>query len=450
VEGYFPDVISPIENFFMKNIPNWRKTSALSILIVSFVAFACKDDEQTPAAEVVAISPVAGPKGTALTIAGDNFGTAMSDVEVTINDKPAEIASVANNKIVVIIPDKAGSGKVSTKIRGVALPSQPVFTYQLYVSTLAGNGAAGFANGTGESAKFYGPSGLGLDADENLIVTDNSNNIVRKVSKTGVVTTVAGSLTSGYVDGPADIAQFAGPNGAVVDKSGNIFLADEDSNTIRKITPDGTVSTFAGFDFGFADGTGGAARFGSPSGIAIDKDDNLYVADQINHRIRKITPTAIVTTLAGSGTPGWLDGTGVAAKFFRPVGVAVDQAGNVFVGDLFNHRIRKISPAGVVTTVAGTGVPGFADGDRTVARFQYPAGLAVDADGVLYVADTENNSIRKVDPNGNVSTLTGRNDGHLDGTLENALFKSPREIEIASDGTIYIVDNGSNRIRKID
>jgi sugar lactone lactonase YvrE len=227
--------------------------------------------------------------------------------------------------------------------------------------------------------------------------------------------------------------KFYYPNGSAIDKLGNIYISEEGAARIRKITPLGEVSTLAGNNYGNADGIGMSAQFMNPSGIAIDKQGNLYVADQMNHRIRKITPAGIVTTLAGS-TQGYADGTGSGAQFYRPVGVVVDAQGNVFVGDLFNHKIRKITPSGSVTTIAGS-TYGFADGTGPSAKFAFPAGLALDKEGNLYVADTENQRIRKITPAGIVSTFAGTGtNGTNDGVADVSQFSGPREVDVDAAG----------------
>ena len=424
----------------------------LAVCSLTIAALSCSNDDETPAAEITILSTTSGPKLTPVTIAGSNFGTTLANVTVTFNDKPAEVTEVTNAKITALVPDKAGTGKVVVKIGETTLATQPVFVYELSVSTLAGSGAPGHVDGAGAIAKFDAPSGVTADANGNVFVTDFLNCSIRKITAEGVVSSLAGKLPAGYVDAQGELAQFGYPNGVAVDAQGNLFISDEATHTIRKVTPAGDVTTFAGkgLEPGDLNGTGSAARFKNPSGIAIDNQGNLYVADQFNNRIRKITALGVVTTLAGSGEPSFADGTGAAAKFYRPVGVVVDGAGVVYVGDLFNHRIRKITPAGVVSTVAGTGIAGFVDGTKDEARFRYPAGLALGADGTLYVADTENRCIRKIDANGQVSTLAGRSEGFLDGPLSVALFRSPREIDIDATGTLYVADAGDNRIRKID
>ena len=257
----------------------------------------------------------------------------------------------------------------------------------------------------------------------------------------------------GYADGTGSAARFAGPSGVAVDSAGNIYVADHDTHTIRKITPSGVVSTFAGLagNSGSADGTGNTARFYDPSGIGIDTAGNVYVADTSNHTIRKITAAGVVSTLAGlAGTTGSADGTGSAARFYEPYGVAVDSAGNVYVADYSNNTIRKISSTGVVSTLAGVaGSFGSADGTGTNARLFDPLGVAVDSAGNVYVADTFNNTIRKITPSGVVSTLAGlaRTEGSADGTGNAARFSYPSGVAVDDAGNVYVSDRENNTIR---
>jgi len=235
-------------------------------------------------------------------------------------------------------------------------------------------------------------------------VTDADNNRIRKITPADriedrVVSTFAGSDTEGSGNGTGTAAQFNHPFGVAVDSSGNVFVGDLDNHRIRRITPAGVVSTLAGTGIrGHADGIGNTAQFNDPLGVAVDSSGNVYVADYSNNRIRKITPGGMVSTLAGSGTEGYVDDTGSTAQFKSPTGVAVDSSGNVYVTDFSNHRIRKITPAGVVSTFAGTGTRAHADGTANKAQFNYPSGVAMDSRGNVYVADARNNRIRKITP----------------------------------------------------
>ena len=226
------------------------------------------------------------------------------------------------------------------------------------------------------------------------------------------ITTLAGQVgVGGYADGAGTQAQFRLPNSVAVDSAGNVYVADTANNTIRKITPNGVVSTLAGVSgsHGSADGIGGNARFWAPFGIAVDRSGNVYVADTGNNTIRKITPNGVVSTLAGlAGHPGSKDGIGANARFRNPWGVAVDDAGNVFVADMSNDTIRKITPTGVVSTLAGqAGISGSLDGVGTSAQFNNPFAIAVDSADNIYVSDSANDTIRKITPSGAVSTLAG-------------------------------------------
>jgi sugar lactone lactonase YvrE len=255
----------------------------------------------------------------------------------------------------------------------------------------------------------------------------------------------AGDGNAGFADGAAAKARFADPFGLVMDREGNVYVADAgDNNRIRKIAPDGMVSTLAGGAEGFANGAGAAASFNTPSGLAIDKAGNLYVADTGNNAVRKVTPQGVVTTLAGTGVAGFADGEAAQARFNGPVGVAVDAAGNVFVADSYNDRIRKIGIDGKVTTIAGLDAPGYADGDATLAQFDTPTGIAVDAKGVLVVADTKNGAIRSIDSAGVVTTLAKAPDDE-----KKPLLRRPVSVALAHDGVIYIGDQSRGRLLQL-
>jgi streptogramin lyase len=279
-----------------------------------------------------------------------------------------------------------------------------------------------------------------------VYVADTYNDKIRKITMGGEVTTLAGS-TQGFADGEGSAAQFNRPGGVAVDASGNVYVVDTNNHKIRKITPEGEVTTLAGSTPGFADGTGTAAQFNYPYDLAVDTSGNVYVVDRDNNKIRKITPAGVVTTLAGS-IYGYGDGTGSSAKFKSPLGVAVDVLGNVYVADAGNHKIRKITPAGEVTTVAGS-TQGFADGAATVAQFYFPTGVAVDASGNVYVADRNNHKIRKITPAGEVTTVAGSTQGFADGTGTEAQFNRPYGVAIDASGNMYVADINNHKIRKI-
>jgi sugar lactone lactonase YvrE len=280
------------------------------------------------------------------------------------------------------------------------------------VTTLAGNLAThlpGHADGLGPAAKFSYPEGVAVDAAGTVYVADTSNFCIRKITAAGNVTTLAGDInspSSGGVVGVGATAKFFGPAGIAVDSAGTVYVADLFGHCIRKVDAGGFATTLAGDltnpQAGSADGIGPAARFNTPAGVAVGPDGTVYVADTANHCIRKITPGSVVTTLAGDighPDPGSADGTGPAARFNSPRGIAVDAYGVVYVSDSGNNCIRKITPAGVVTTLAGditSFQSGASSGTGPLARFTTPLGLAVDPNGNVYVAGNRDHCIRKI------------------------------------------------------
>ena len=324
------------------------------------------------------------------------------------------------------------------------------------VTTLAGTaGSVGSADGTGAAASFNFPSGVATDSAGNVYVADSSNHIIRKITPAGVVSTLAGTAgLTGSTDATGAAARFNGPFGVATDRAGNVYVADGSNNTIRKITRAGVVNTLAGTagTTGSTDATGAAASFNQPFGVATDSAGNVYVADSSNHTIRKITPAGVVSTLAGTaGLAGSTDATGAAARFNFPLGVATDSAGNVYVADSFNNAIRKITSAGIVSTLAGMGIAGSADGTGAAAMFDSPVGVAADSAGNIYVADTNNSTIRKITPAGVVTTLAGTaaGFGSADGTGAAARFNFPSRVATDSAGNVYVADTNNSTIRKI-
>jgi len=259
-------------------------------------------------------------------------------------------------------------------------------------------------------------SGLVMDAAGNLYFCDINNNLIRKISPSGIVTRFAGDGTAGFANGTSTAASFNSPQGLAIDAAGNLYVADHGNNLIREINPYGVVTTFAGSGSpGSNNATGTMASFNGPAGLAVDVAGNVYVSDQGNQLIRKITPTGQVSTLAGT-----------AAGFNNPAGLAVDGSGNVYVADQANDLIRMVTPAGVVTTVAGmAGISGSMNGTGTAASFYAPAGLVLDAIGNIYVTDANNALIRKITPAGVVTTLAGGGAGQSNGTGTAASFVNP-------------------------
>lgn len=317
------------------------------------------------------------------------------------------------------------------------------------VISIAGNGNYGFTNGTGNTAQFDKPSGICGDSYGNLYIADHSNHVIRKIDTAGVVTTFAGSGIDGFSDGNSSTAQFSRPWGCIVDNQNRIYVADVGNERIRRISTSGTVTTIAGNGTtGTADGPAlSGATFSSPSGMAIDSQGNLFVVDRVSDRIRKITPTGTVTTVCGS-TPGFSNGTGAGVKFDDPQDMVIDSYDNIYVADRYNNRIRKITPSGVVSTFAGTGSAGTTNGTLSTCTFNQPRGMAIDEYDNIYVIDYNGHKLRKIDINGNVTTLAGNGSvGYLDGPSLSAEFNFPYDVGYVKG--IYIAGNLDHTIRKL-
>lgn len=319
-------------------------------------------------------------------------------------------------------------------------------------TVVAGSDSAGYRDGLGADARFDHPFGLALDNAGNLYVADQGNSLIRKIDPSTNVTTVAGMVgISGLLNGADTVANFNKPFSVAADASGNLFVADAGNNVIRKIASDGMVSTFAGTGVAGADDGTTQATFNSPLGVATDQAGNVYVADYGNDIIRKITADGAVTTIAGKpGVSGSADGPDTTARFNLPESLAVDASGNIYVADNGNNMIRKITPGGVVSTLAGNGAAGKANGNGATASFNSPFGIAVDATGNIYVADAGNNMIRKITPDGTVSTFAGsgvKGAGNATGTQ--ATFNTPAGLAVDAQGNVYVADENNNLIRKI-
>ncbi len=278
------------------------------------------------------------------------------------------------------------------------------------VTTLAGTGVAGYLDGSPTSAKFNNPTGVCVDDSFNVYVADFQNHRIRKIQYNGVVITISGSGTAGYVDGPPASAQFDYPRGICRNKNGIIYVGDSWNHRIRKILPNGTTSTYAGGGSAMGvssvgslkDAKDTAARFYTPAGLAIDKVGNVYVADAYNHRIRKIDTTKQVTTIAGSGATGignggYSNGAVASASLNTPTELNCDSTGTkIYIGDTFNNRVRMVS-SGSLTLVAGKGIAGYLDGQDTVARFNYSRGVVANPSGTkIFVVDFNNHAVRKI------------------------------------------------------
>ena len=312
------------------------------------------------------------------------------------------------------------------------------------VSTFAGS-SPGFANFT--NARFNLPWSIAIQKSNNrAYVADYSNHRIRLILPNGY-TYSYGNGAAGFADGGSTTAKFNRPRGIAVTNNGTVYVADEFNHRIRKMNSSGLVTTLAGSTQGFADGTGSNAKLNRPSGVTVDANGTVYVADRGNHRIRKISPTGVVTTIAGSAA-GFADGTGTAAMFLSPTGIVVDTTGTLYVTDYGNHRIRKITPSGVVTTFAGSTL-GSADGIGTAASFNNPEHLTIDDLGNLYIADRFNHKIRKITPGGVVTTVAGSTQGSQNGTEITAQFNQPSAVAINNQGELLVTDLFNHRIRKI-
>lgn len=415
--------------------------------------------------QITSFAPATARGGASIVITGTNFNKSVNGNTVTINGHVATVTAVNSRgtELTVTVPLRAGSGPVAVTVNSKTATSASSFSYEwayTSVTTLAGSGtgASGFADDpNGANVRFSKPAGIAADTAGNIYVVDQFNQRIRKITPTGATTTLAGSGVAGFADN-TDAAQvkFNYPTGVAVDRNGNIYVADPPNNRIRKVAPNGATTTLAGSGIsGFADSTNGAyVKFNNPYGVAVDDNGNVYVADQANNRIRKVAPsTGATTTLAGNGNSGWVDHTDPAqVKFSSPFGVALDIGGNVYVADVLNYRIRKVLPAGATTTLAGSS-SGFEDNANGLnAKFSSPVSVIVDMGGNVYVADANNHRIRKVTATGAVSTLAGSGIRGLSNHATNPLaaqFSSPSGITIDKEGNLYVADRENNCIRKI-
>lgn len=360
------------------------------------------------------------------------------------------------------LPDDAalGMAELEAEILGTAPvePPPPVLRSPAFqgamMMTVAGTGIAGYSNGPAATARLDAPVTVALGRDGTLYVSDAGNHVVRAIAyprdavlKT--VSVVAGSRAKGFVDGPSGKNKLAEPRGVDAGADGALYIADYENNRLRRAAPGGAVTTVIGSGLeGVADGTGTTARLARPRGVAVGPSSTVYVSD--NHTIRRVTPEGEITTLAGSAQWGEANGSGAEAGFTYPWGLCLDGDGNLLVADTGNHLIRRVTPAGEVSTVAGTGRPGHRDGAGDIAEFNEPRGVAVDTAGNIYVADTVNHVIRRIDPDGTVTTVAGSgHKGFVDGPAELARFNRPYDVAVAADGAIYVADEANNRVRLV-
>jgi sugar lactone lactonase YvrE len=389
--------------------------------------------------------------GIVSTVAGT--GTAGYD-----GDGAAATAANLNNPVGVAVD---GMGNVyiadalNHRIRKVAANG--------VITTVAGTGMAGFSGdgGAATSANLNTPAGVTVDGMGNFYVSDQKNQRIRMVSTAGIIITVAGTGTAGYSeDGvAANTASLNNPAGLAVDGSGNLYIADQSNHRVRKVSAGGIISTVAGNGIGIYSGDGGMATTNSlysPGGVLIDGMGNLYIADALNHRIRKVANNGIIATVAGNGTVsyGGDRGPATSASLYNPVGVAFDGTGNFYIADQQNQRIRKVATSGIITTVAGNGLFTFGGdgGAATAANLANPSGVAVDGVGNIYIADALNQRIRKVATSGIITTVAGNGIAGFSGdggAATAASLNNPVGVTVDGTGNLYIADSQNNRIRKV-
>lgn len=327
------------------------------------------------------------------------------------------------------------------------------FGSNFQLGLLAGEGDSDFAEGASDKARFSYPWDVTLKANGEIVVVDRFNHRLRKLTPSGEVSTLAGDRAPGHKDGLALNSQFDNPVAVVSDLKGHLYVADSGNHVIRKVSATGEVSTLAGTPgkAGFKDGLAQAGQFSSPSGLALDLQGNLYIADSNNNRIRKLSADGkTLSTIAGSAQQGFQDGSALDSRFFSPRDLVFNAQGELYVSDGFNHAIRKLSADGkTLTTVVGNGEPGNREGKGSAARLSEPVGLALDAGGTLFIADSGNNQIKTLSPNGELKILAGNGEGrYKNGPLRESSLASPRGLTLYAGG-LYIADTQNHRLRKL-
>jgi len=388
---------------------------------------------------------VAAGKATTLSFFSSEDGKNWTTAQTGITTSYTSITGVGYNGSIWAAVGNTGSAPFLYKSSD-ANTWTPVTATPLAVTTYAGSGVASSTNGSSLlTATFNAPAGIAFDSAGNLYISESSGHCIRKITTAGGVSVFAG--TPGVTK--SDTTGFNGPYAIAFGLSGVLYVTEVYNNRISAVSPTGVISVFAGGTQGYADGVGTNARFYYPQGVTVDSAGNLYISDVGNARIRKISPAGVVTTFAGSGAAGSTNGLGTNASFRNPEHLACDSSGNIYVADWNTALIRKISPAGLVTTLAGSGVQSSVDGIGTAATFNNPQGITLDSTGNVYVTEVTGNRIRKITPNGLVTTLAGSTSGSANGTGAQATFNVPVGIVMDTSNNLYVADLTNNLIRKI-
>jgi hypothetical protein len=394
-----------------------------------------------PPLHLTAFTPASAAKDSTVWIAGTGFSDTASVDIVTFNGKPATVTSASDTLLAVKVPATVQDGKITISVNGRADSSAQNFTYVYTVSTFAGSGLYGHVDAQGTAASFGSLLALAIDPSGNLFAADPANKTIRKIAKDATVST--------YVSTDPLNAPIQQTTGIAIDLAGNLYLTDAFLSVVQKLTPDGKVANIAGNGTpAYVNGTGIAASFYAPSGIALDANGNLYVGDGLNYCIRKVDPGAAATRYAFTNTDGDKDGTINIAQTSGITDLKMDPAGNIFFAEL-SGRIRKISPSGVVSTLAGDGIVGL-DSTGTPVKFNQPAGIALDAAGNIYVSEIGGYRIRKISLSGLVRTIAGTGaQGNTDGIGPTAAFGRALGVAVDATGAVYVADSYNYKIRRI-
>lgn len=430
----------------MKNYFRTHAAPVLALVLIGSLIACRKEKEKPPVKKIPAIAmftPAAGPAGTEVTINGVSFG---SNPKVKFNGTEAAVISSTDKEIVTKVPVGATTGKIVVIVDTLTATSindytvtQPVSDWNL--ATFAGSGENGASNGQGTAATFRGPAGMATDKDGNIYLADVLSHQIRKITPSGTVSTFAGRGMTGANNGPAAEAGFRAPYAVAVDAQGNVYVADRDNHLVRKIS-NGVVSTLAGTGSqGSTDGANNKATFNAPSGITADAQGNVFVSDYGNNKIRKIEPDGTVSTFAGNGTNNSTDGNGTAAAIAKPVGIQVTADGTLYVIEAETGKIRRIGSNRQVQTVPGN-----------LGTTVKPLFFAADNEGNFYVAAQMDHKIRKINADGGISDVAGTGEaGSTDGT--SGKFNKPTGIALFRDAqgktTIYVSESDNRKVRKL-